>query len=107
MPADPAKKLAFLAAAAAGVCMSMTALAGPALAYEPPAERVPESIFPGPPVYPTYPEPSTAPTEPTVTPWDGPDATSIGIGVLGGLAASAAGVGVTHVVRRRRDRLAF
>ena len=99
-----ARQLAVISAAGAGACLALMVAAGPANAVNDPGSTVqiaiPQSKPEPPPDNGTFP----VPLDPYATPLKqdtGLDTESIGLGVLGGLALGAAGVGVTYVVRRR------
>ena len=101
-----AGKLAVISAAGAGACLALMVAAGPANAVTAPGSTVqiaiPKSKPEPPPDNGTFP----VPLDPNATPVKqdaGLDTESAGVGVVGGLALGAAGVGVMYVVRHRHD----
>ena len=97
------RRLAALSAAGAGACLAMLVATGPSAAkVDPPApaDVVTSPVPTGPPNYTNY---RAATESTTVGQETGLDATSIGLGVLGGLALGATGLGVARTTHRRRD----
>lgn len=95
-----AKRVAALSVAAAGACVALMVAAGPADAKVDPGSPADTTI----PLLPPVPPPDYRPPPPphaAAISQTGLDAESAGIGLLGGLALGAAGVGVTYAVRRR------